>query len=1117
MDTLGEVTVSAGYVNAATRGGYDLDNKEILLNINQGTVETFTEQSSQEVFIHESLHPILHTLLSAGDPLVSKLQEMQNYARKHITAEDFLNHDEQGNIIYRTDPVLERQSAQRQYDYFVGRTHTNAKGEQVASTLEHFIIGALTNKHVINKLKTMPQPAKAEFWHGEGFIQKIVNLVEAVIDRFNRTFREGAIADSAYEQVFSLTQQLVGAQERQKPNIAHQFAIKAKDKLYGGMKDGINMGLDFLGKNGEGKTFIPNAAYVLRNLPEALQVAETQQAFTKAFSAMSARDKSNTVMSLIKEATVGTTNVAVEKMLLLTKHLVEGNRKHTEQTTMAAVQKAFLTPFEDITDLEHQSLTKTVLRLDLSSLMYQGNLSSAEIVELLHNKGKLQRLIDAYANKLGIPGNSLYSQHTKGLAELISMRRTHTRNISLNASTIHTLHLERINSKEVNKAEVAMLDTYVTLLGIQLTPDATLESALRVINREQAAGKEAGKENGFEFLLRHHKNFKEDSRTKLFGGNPIQQRKGYLTHIQDPHVNMIAATDAEAVNLKKQGYTLVGNLAEFDGIDNTGLKLYATKHHVEPAKVAGVLSFTQPKASGTQLFDILARREEYQSVNEYGEIVPNAAKINVAIRNFAHQQNTLAKHEEKMGVSKRYQLIPLRNENTEIVDYRVEMPYRSMEDVYKEGLDMNIDRVLGRMAMHSVDKINSKKVNEDAVKYLVDDAEMRKQDPNAFVDLFSPYYKKHFYDLLPKDLKKAIKDNSLTVKRNGKEVLSFQIRKDNILTFFGHKRLSMASIKLLEHVPRIKFVIKQLEEIWQDIVGLATKNIIMKEIGGVPGPNMISNFFTSMMSGMSPNEIRKYWGAGWKNIEIYKSKARELGQLQVELKGRTTVTKQERARYVQLQQQLIENPIHKMMQMGLFTSISEDIELREFDYLTKVSNKLQKVTKRSPKLVSNIARETFWTEKSTVFRELHHFTQTMDFVARYGMYQHLMNKKGLSENDALAQVFDAFVLYDRPLDPKLDYINKMGLGIFIKFWLFIQRYLYKQAKREPANVAMMLAAQQVSGVDVPDVYDSAILFGNLLPPIGGFEKIMESTLYVPLLDQLDDILGIDLEPDINPF
>jgi hypothetical protein len=316
-------------------------------------------------------------------------------------------------------------------------------------------------------------------------------------------------------------------------------------------------------------------------------------------------------------------------------------------------------------------------------------------------------------------------------------------------------------------------------------------------------------------------------------------------------------------------------------------------------------------------------------------------------------------------------------------------------------------------------------------------------------------------------------------------------------------------------MPRAQFAIKQFEASWQSLVALGVKNVIIKEVAGVPGANMVSNVFVSLVAGMTPLEVKKYWAAGWKNLEVFKQEAKELAEIQLELQNvpiNTPKSKVLESRYFELRSSLAENPVITLINMGLFTSISEDVELREFDYLTKFANSLSGLKKNTPEALQSAARVAYMTETTQLFKELHHFTTTMDFVARYGMYQHLTIKKKLSENEALSQVFDAFVLYDKPLGPRLDYVNKMGLGLFVKFWLFIQRYLYKQAKREPANVAMLLAMQEITGVDVPDVYDSAMIFGNWLPPIGGPQKVFENVFYIPFTDQIEDITGLPVDP-----
>ena len=91
-------------------------------------------------------------------------------------------------------------------------------------------------------------------------------------------------------------------------------------------------------------------------------------------------------------------------------------------------------------------------------------------------------------------------------------------------------------------------------------------------------------------------------------------------------------------------------------------------------------------------------------------------------------------------------------------------------------------------------------------------------------------------------------------------------------------------------------------------------------------------------------------------------------------------------------------------------------------------------------------------------------------------------------------------------------MNKMGLIMFVKFWLNIQKFLYKQAKQDPANVAMLLLAQELSGTDVPDIFDSAIILGDVLPPIGGLSKIYETVVTLPLIDQVEAATDLEISP-----
>lgn len=1108
------VRVGAGTVNGKSVGQYNLDAKKIDLNISDTVPLTYTEQSDQEIFVHETLHPILRLVFDGKLPILGKLEDIRSHVRSQMTWEDFMPKDEQGNIIYRTDPKLEEARAKEQYEYFLGPYYTNSAGEVVPSTLEEFTVGALTNKHMIAKLNSLTPPRRNQWWEGYTYVQIIGNLVATLVDAFMHKFRQGDLSPNMYEQVFKTVQQITTAQMNQRQHIAFQLAIEAKNKLYSKFASGVDLGLKTLSKDGKGETFIPNAAHVLRHLPETLQNAKTQEAFTKAYSALSKAQQRSAVIALLKDITVGTTNVVVDKMLLLTKHLVEAGRKHTEQAAASTVRKRFLTGYENITEEEHVALTKLLLRTDLSSLMSAGKMSMSDIVDLLTDPNKLSKQISAYEQHLNLANNSYYAQQTAGLAQLIVRRKTNTRNQRLNASAIHVHHITQ-TGENVNRSTIDMLDAYVTLKAIQLTPDSVIKTALGVIQREQ----KTGTENGITYLLGHHNTFKETSKSKLFKDNPILMQKGYLADLTDPYIDIKAAPKSEEMALKREGYKIVGTASVYSGLDGEPVYLYVNRNFIDPARVSGILSFTERRASGTSLFDILGREKENQTKDPItGDMIPNAAKIRVLIDNFARQQEKQAIHEQKMGVSNQLQLIPLTNEVGDISDYRAMMPYLHSEEIFKvgKGMDMHIDRMIGRMNMHQKDKEQSEKLNKDSVDFLVNDFNKEYQaNRDAFIDLFDKRYYESFYIHLPKDLKQLIRDNAVERTVKGETQYSFKMRHDYLITFFGFKRKSLGNAEWLKMMPRTRNAGISLERLWMDVVTVAVANIVIKT-AIVPAFNLLSNVFVSLVSGINPMELIKYWTSGWKNIEIFKKDARELMEVFFELQSKDiskTNLKKLTDRYYELQGKLQDNPVRRLIDLGLFTSISEDVEMDDFSYLNRMTSALgDAVSRHSPETLQSVARNLYMNKHTRIFKELHHFTQTMDFVARYGMYQHLVNKKKVEEDAALTTVFDAFILYDKPLNPNLDYMNKMGLIMFVKFWLNIQKFLYKQAKQDPANVAMLLLAQELSGTDVPDIFDSAIILGDVLPPIGGLSKIYETVVTLPLIDQVEAATDLEISP-----
>jgi len=136
-------------------------------------------------------------------------------------------------------------------------------------------------------------------------------------------------------------------------------------------------------------------------------------------------------------------------------------------------------------------------------------------------------------------------------------------------------------------------------------------------------------------------------------------------------------------------------------------------------------------------------------------------------------------------------------------------------------------------------------------------------------------------------------------------------------------------------------------------------------------------------------------------------------------------------------------------------------------------------------------------EQTATFKTMMHFTQVSDFIARYAMYSHDTEVKGISKDKAYTQMVETFVNYDQPLNRYLQYGNDSGLLFFVKYWIRIQRATFNLVKEKPLNVGLLWIANGMLNLDIETIMESSVLTGNFFPTEGGIAKVLGEVIIPP--------------------
>jgi len=217
-----------------------------------------------------------------------------------------------------------------------------------------------------------------------------------------------------------------------------------------------------------------------------------------------------------------------------------------------------------------------------------------------------------------------------------------------------------------------------------------------------------------------------------------------------------------------------------------------------------------------------------------------------------------------------------------------------------------------------------------------------------------------------------------------------------------------------------------------------------------------------------------------KGATQYRNDSEELARLQnlVDI-GYTQGREAEIQRdIIRLEDSLARNPVKELIDAGLMPTIVEDIAADDdiYSYKSAFVRKTESVTNKLNPMVVAAAKQVYMGHDTKMYQGLSRITQLSDFVARYTLYQHLINKKKnpLSKEQAVMEASDAFVNYDIPMHRNMQYMDDMGITMFTKYILRIQKVLLKLAKEHPGRVMATLALNNF--VDLgPIVLDSSAL------------------------------------------
>lgn len=267
--------------------------------------------------------------------------------------------------------------------------------------------------------------------------------------------------------------------------------------------------------------------------------------------------------------------------------------------------------------------------------------------------------------------------------------------------------------------------------------------------------------------------------------------------------------------------------------------------------------------------------------------------------------------------------------------------------------------------------------------------------------------------------------------------------------------------------------------------------IVIKSVV-VPMANLLSNGFQLATLGVPTRTLVKNMRDKTVELNTYTQRRKQEVDLDAARVAALAQGKTARAAEIERRIQALKDSytrlsIWPLIQNGEFSAISEGGISREDMALSegKYGSLIESLVAKLPDGAKIPARYMLLTRDTPIFQAMATATQYGDFLAKAVLYDHLTKEKGMSEQEALGEVNEEFVNYNRQAGRTRNYLESSGLIWFWNFKLRSLKVAARTMRRNPFK-ALMFASMSPTlpvlgsvGSPITDNILSVMLDGRL--------------------------------------
>lgn len=1024
--------------------------------------------TAQEASTFNSIVVALSTEAAIDPNVMAGVQQLYAHAMKQLTPESFMND------ATAMDPNDYKQAAEK-FDVLSGKFLVTKDLAGRSSLLPAFLALATTNDVFRNVLAEMDLPASAP--NKEGTLDALLeNTGEMLMGRLS-THMQGTKKAKNVQQAIDMLNARMAVVINERDTVIGTVAAKA-----GGLVDFTNDKV----VEGMGWLAAKSLKFAKRSQRKAAnRVERTAGGIAAGFAALineeSAQAVSEGVMASVNKTAmwhslatfigdvVGRTenNASVYDMIKVIRSIINRTRQQYRENLPKTLAKKFTRELTKEEGAAMHAWAKT----DVAAL------------------GKDALTIDRAAAVKGLEADLSKNQNWKLIQskaqQLVNYMNTGEigKNLLRNAEAISKLLNE--NAKAGPVVDVAKLDRLITLYAVEgMSQEA--KDAITTLSKDEA--------DGMNFTLAYLRGQRVEEQRKATGRASLNYYKGYTPTIGNDSVSIIIADDSKYAELIGRSYERIG---DYEGSSlEKGMRrgYYFIPVAARAQFEQGIMQNVQQTAGGVD------QLTGFSLAQVAGRITAPAD-----VKRMTQLQS------RETGANP---FMPVFDEQGAVVAYE-----RSLDPAVMERTlgTQNLHKTLGQWRGRQVEEGFAQAFNDQLIGRLHDmyEADITKDVANEqqYIDVLASN------DPVIRDAARLINSQTRATAENyfGKRLM---VRKDMLNDVMGYRaasfgdswtgvtRWSAETQKAVRNVAISVFgnaAYKKLmtaEKMIHNVVGDAKQLVVVKSVI-VPMVNIMSNVYQLVSRGVPIGSMTKGIPAKLSETDGFVKSQIRLIEAEAELRAANGDQRAERKLKTEIQaikdgQKRLS--IWPLIEAGEFSGIADaglthsDIELTS----GRLQAYMEQAAAKMPGWGATVGRYALVTKDTALYQALQKSVEYGDFLAKAVLFDHYTKKKGMTKAQALAEITEEFVNYDRLPGRFRGALEKLGLVWFYNFKIRSVKSAASVIRNNPVHnlFAMMAPTTDMFGTVGLPVQDNLLtkLFegslGNSIGPGQGLHSMM---------------------------